>query len=105
MLGKRFQQQSNIKLVQLHYFLSKNVGGAKDIMSPLSKRWGNMSPSFPHKLGPCVSAVHNCKNTRLGERLDEPQSIEMYAAGMGTPRVDSLKFVNYTVIENANIVR
>jgi len=29
----------------------------------------------------------------------------MYAAEMGTPRVDSLKFVNYTIIENAYIVR
>jgi len=29
----------------------------------------------------------------------------MYAEGMGTPRVDSLKFVNYTIIENAHIVR
>jgi len=29
----------------------------------------------------------------------------MYAVGMGTPRIDSLKFVNYTIIENAHIVR
>jgi len=27
MLGKRFQQQSNMKFAQLHYFLSQNVGG------------------------------------------------------------------------------
>ena len=34
LLGKRFQQQSNMKFAQLHYFLSQNVGGTKDIMSP-----------------------------------------------------------------------
>jgi len=32
-----------MKLAQLHYFLSQNVGGTKDIMFPLSKRWGDMS--------------------------------------------------------------
>jgi len=32
MLGKRFQQQSNIKFAQLYYFLSQNVGG--DIPPP-----------------------------------------------------------------------
>jgi len=52
-----------------------------------------------------MNAVHNFKNTRLPECLDEQQSIEMHAAGMGTPRVDILKFVNYTIIENAHIVR
>jgi len=28
----------------------------------------------------------------------------MCAAGMGTPRIDSLKFAKYTIIENAHIV-
>ena len=31
-----------MKFAQIHYryFLSQNIGGAKDIMSPLSKSWG-----------------------------------------------------------------
>ena len=43
-----------MKFTQLHYFLSQNVGGTKDIMSPLSKCWGDMSPPSPLKLGPCM---------------------------------------------------
>ena len=46
MLGKRFQQQSNKKFAQLHYFLSQNVGGDKIYYVPPVQ---NMSP---HKLGP-----------------------------------------------------
>jgi len=42
MLGKRFQQQSNIKFVQLYYFSSQNVGG--------DKRY--YVPRLLHKLGP-----------------------------------------------------
>jgi len=34
MLGKRLQQKSNMKFAQLHYFLSQNVGGSKNIMPP-----------------------------------------------------------------------
>jgi len=29
-----------MKLAQLHYLSSQNVGGTKDIMTPLSKSWG-----------------------------------------------------------------
>jgi len=46
MLGKRFQQQSNI--TQLYYFLSQKVGGDKIYLSPLSKSWGGpCSPRPP----------------------------------------------------------
>jgi len=41
-----------MKFVQLHYFLSQNIGGAKDIVSLLSKSWGDMYPPSPLKLGP-----------------------------------------------------
>jgi len=40
---------------QLHYMLSQNCVGTKDIMSPpVQTFWGHMSPRLPHKLGPCV---------------------------------------------------
>jgi len=38
-----------MKFVQLHTFLSQNIGGTKDIVSPMSKIWGDISPL---KLGP-----------------------------------------------------
>jgi len=44
------------------------------------------------------------ENIRLRECPVEYQSIRMYAAGWRTPRVDTLKFVNYTVIENSHKV-
>jgi len=48
MLGKRFQQQSNMKLVQLHYFLSQNVEGDKIYyVSPVQKLGGHAPPVPP----------------------------------------------------------
>jgi len=35
MLGKSFQQYVTTKFAKLRYFLSQNIGGTKDIMSPL----------------------------------------------------------------------
>jgi len=49
-------------------FLSQNIGeGTKDIVSPLSKSWEEMSPTSPLKLGPCWSdqktfLTKQCKN-------------------------------------------
>jgi len=40
-----------MKFAQLHYFSSRNVGGTKNIMSPLPKVGGTCPP---HKLGPCL---------------------------------------------------
>jgi len=53
MLGKRTNSNITMKFAQLHYFLSQNVGGTKDIMSSLSKSLGDMSR---FKLGPCLLA-------------------------------------------------
>jgi len=47
MLGKGFQQQSNMKFAQLHYVLSQNVGGTKDIMSPPVQKLGGTCPPRP----------------------------------------------------------
>jgi len=33
-----------MKFAQLHYFLSQNIVGTKDIVFHLSKSWGGMSP-------------------------------------------------------------
>jgi len=46
MLGKRFQQQGNMKFAQLHYFLSQNVGGVKRYyVPPCPKSWrGHVPP-------------------------------------------------------------
>jgi len=41
-----------MKFEQLHYFLSQNVGGTKDITSPLSQICGGHVSPVPHKLGP-----------------------------------------------------
>jgi len=41
-----------MKFSQLHYFLSQNVWGTKDIMSPLSKSWEGHVPPVPLKLVP-----------------------------------------------------
>ena len=47
---------SNSKVTwNLHNYITfdhKMFGGTKGIMSPLSKSWGDMSPTSPHKLGP-----------------------------------------------------
>jgi len=44
MLGKCFQQQSNMKFAQLRYFLSQNVGGDKRYyVPPCPKVGGDMS--------------------------------------------------------------
>jgi len=42
------------KVAQLHYFLSQNVGGAKDIMS---KSWGDMFPPQTRSLADVQFAV------------------------------------------------
>jgi len=47
MLGKRFQQQSNIKLAQLYYFLSQNVGGVKRYYVPPCPKVGGTCPTRP----------------------------------------------------------
>jgi len=36
-----------VKFAQLHYFLSQNVGGTKDNMSPFPKVGGTCPPSSP----------------------------------------------------------
>jgi len=36
-----------MKFAQLDYFLSQNIGGTKDIMSPLSKSLGGHVPPVP----------------------------------------------------------
>jgi len=41
-----------IKFAQLHYFLSQNVGGTKDIMPPCPKVGGTCPPVPPFKIGP-----------------------------------------------------
>jgi len=41
--GNVSNSNATMQFAQLHYFSSQNVGGTKDIMSPLSKRWGGMS--------------------------------------------------------------
>jgi len=46
----------NTKFVQLHYFLSQNIGEAKDILSPFSKSWRDMALPSPLKLRPCPFA-------------------------------------------------
>ena len=47
MLGKRFQQQSNMKFAQLHYFYHKMLGGQKILCLPVSKSWGGHVPAVP----------------------------------------------------------
>ena len=47
MLGKRFQQQSNMKFAQLHYFSSENVGGDKRYYVPPVQKLGEMSSRPP----------------------------------------------------------
>jgi len=51
----KYVSNSNVtmKFAQLHYVSSQNVGGTKDIMSPLSKSWGDMPPRPPNNLEPC----------------------------------------------------
>jgi len=54
-----YVSNSNVtmKFAQIHYSLSQNVGGSKDIMSPpVQKLWGRCPP-FPHKLGPWARHV------------------------------------------------
>jgi len=52
MLGKRFQQQSNMKFAQLHYVLSQNVERDKIYYVPHAQKLGVQVPPSPHKLGP-----------------------------------------------------
>jgi len=53
--GNASNSNVTMKFAQLHYFLSQNVGGGKDIISPLSKSWGgHVLPVPSHKLGPCL---------------------------------------------------
>jgi len=51
----------NMKFAQIQYFLSQNVGRTKDIMSPLSKSWGDMSPLSPINSVPGYSADSRCQ--------------------------------------------
>jgi len=46
-LGSISNKNITMNFAQLHYFLSQNVGGTKDIMSPLSKSWGTSPPVPP----------------------------------------------------------
>jgi len=52
--GNISNSNTSTKFAQLHYFLSQNVGGTKDIMYPLSLLGGTRCPRPPHKLGPCL---------------------------------------------------
>jgi len=36
-----------VKFVQLHYFLSENVGGTKDVVPLQAKSWGRHVPLSP----------------------------------------------------------
>jgi len=49
MLGKRFQQKSNMKFAQLYCFITKCWGGQKILYPPCPKVGGTCPP---HKLGP-----------------------------------------------------
>jgi len=51
--GNVSNSEATMKFAQLYYFYHKILGGTKDIMPPLLKRWGGKVPS-PHKLGPCI---------------------------------------------------
>jgi len=44
-----YVSNSNVtmKFAQIHYFLSQNVGGTKDIMSPPVQKLGRTCPSRP----------------------------------------------------------
>jgi len=59
-----------------------------------------------HSVACYVSAVHNCKNTKLGKCLVEQQRSEGMQLGLRTPRVDSLKLLNcriYSSISRTSI--
>jgi len=56
MLGKRFQQQSNMEFAQLHYVLLQNVGVDKRYYVPPVQKLVDMSS---RKLGPCLKFYAN----------------------------------------------
>jgi len=78
-----------MKFVQLHYFLSQNIGG-EDILSPVHKLWGTY-PSDPLQLGPwlelksdiylrlrnlaCRPGVPTSRSRSTGRSLNAWQSI------------------------------
>jgi len=56
--GNVSNSKVTMKFAQLHYFLSQNIGGTKDIMPPPFKSWRGHFPPSLHKLGPCYRLIH-----------------------------------------------
>jgi len=61
-----------MKFVQIHCFLSQNIGGTKDIVSPMSKSCGVRVPLVPLKLGPRVCVLNLHEVSRSGDTLLVP---------------------------------
>ena len=62
--GNGFNSILTMKLAQLHYFSSQNVGGTNDIMFPAVQTLRGHVPPYPLKLGPCFWMI-----CRLRSRL------------------------------------
>ena len=75
MLGKRFQQNSNMKFDQLHDFLLQNVGWTKYIMSSPVQKLGEHVPPI-NSVPATDTNDRNVSVTKMSRRKKQPSTVD-----------------------------